>query len=87
MRKASFSDQAMGSRFSFGCLGRLSSADALFSVFRASRGVFASLTLRAARNYVRYFATLRSYRSKGNRQGRTALPWQVSAFILPIQAI
>ncbi|MBP21200.1 MAG: hypothetical protein CL547_02455 [Alcanivorax sp.] len=28
---------------------------------RTSSGVFAALTLRAARNYVRYSATLRSY--------------------------
>ena len=54
---------------------------------RASRGVFASLTLRAARNYVRYFATLRPYSNKGNRQSRTALPWWGSAFVFPVQTI
>jgi hypothetical protein len=36
---------------------RTISADAV----RTSSGVFAALTLRAARNYVRYSATLRSY--------------------------
>jgi len=47
-------------------------SDRLSDDFRATRGspckhrLFASLTLRAARNYVRYSATLRSYnRFKG----------------------
>ena len=78
MRKASFSDQAMGSRFSFRCLGRLSSADALFSVFRASSGVFASLTLRATlRALLRYAAFLQYAWGMGAKAGRAGRPCPV----------
>ena len=40
MKKASFPDQAAGSKFSFGCLGRLSSADAIFAVFFAPQAAY-----------------------------------------------